>query len=160
MNSQDDSTHSYDGISGRKRSRSSGKSDDSSAVREYYALFENLVVMVLDWRNWSRSLRNFMKTEAAYRGRLVFVAIGFLVAALTSVIVAVCLLALGFYQLLSWATGSPIIASFILFVGFLVLAAVLFGFLMKTGLKLLEPRDREDDLYKDELDSDDDEDDF
>ena len=126
------------------------RQQEETVVRRYYALFENLVVMLLDWRKWSRSLRSFLKLEARYRARLLLTVIGLLIAALTCIVVSVWLLALGFYQLLSWLTGSEIIASFVLFVGFLALAVVLFAFLLKTGGKLLEPREPEDDLYSDD----------
>ncbi|MCR9143402.1 MAG: hypothetical protein NXI24_14220 [bacterium] len=140
----------------RESRRSGGASgsksdlDSESVVRKYYALFENLVVMLLDWRNWSRSLRSFLKVEARYRARLLITAIGLFVAGMTCIVVAIWLLALGFYQLLAWAFGSPMLASFALFLGFLLLAVFLFAILLKTGGKLLEQREPEDDLYSDD----------
>ena len=139
-----------DGPTQESQRRERSPDDPESVVRRYYALFENLVVMLLDWRNWSRSLRSFLKTEARYRGKLLLTAFGLFVAGLTCIVVSIWLLALGAYQLLSWALGSPMAASFALFVGFLLLAVFLFAILLKTGGKLLEQRESEDDLYSDD----------
>lgn len=124
--------------------------ESETVVRRYYALFENLVVMLLDWRNWSRSLRSFLKEEARYRAGLLITAIALFTGGLTCIVVSLWLLALGLYQLLGWLLGSPMLASFALFLGFLALAVLLFAILLKTGGKLLEPKDRGDDLYKDD----------
>ncbi len=139
-----------DGPTREDQRRERSPDDPESVVRRYYALFENLVVMLLDWRNWSRSLRSFLKTEARYRGKLLLAAFGLFVAGLTCIVISIWLLALGSYQLLSWALGSPMAASFALFIGFLLLAVFLFAILLKTGGKLLEQRESEDDLYNDD----------
>lgn len=125
---------------------------DERARRRYYTLFENLFVMLLDWRNWSQSLRSFVQTEVRYRGGLLLSVFGLFFAGITCIIVSIWLLALGSYQLLAWLLGSDILASFALFLGFLVLAVFLFLILLKTGGKLVESREEEDDLYRDDDD--------
>ncbi len=125
---------------------------DERARRRYYALFENLFVMLLDWRNWSQSLRSFAQKEARYRGGLLLSVFGLFFAGITCIIVSIWLLALGSYQLLAWLLGADFLASFVLFFGFLALAVFLFLILLKTGGKLVESREEEDDLYSDDDD--------
>lgn len=116
----------------------------SSVVRKDDPLFENLFAMLLDFRNWSASLRAFLSEESRYRARLMFYVVLTFTLGMSFLLVAVWFLALGAYQFLSWLLGHPALASFLLVLVFLIVAGFFFFRMFRTAAKIAERRESDD----------------
>jgi len=122
-------TRAHRGRRYKRRSRygpreGSSGAEDPSIVRKYFPVFENLILFILDSRNYLRSLGAYAREEFNTRGRSFILGAVFLVAALTFLVGVVLFLTAGLFFLARDFTGSNTAGAFLVSGGTLILTII------------------------------------
>lgn len=125
------------------RGSSPGPDEDSSFVKKYYPIFENLILFIVNRDRWRRNFASYLKDEFNRRARFLIQGLFLFVCITTFMVGSITMLVIGAFSLFNKITGSTAISAFIVGGTALVIALFLSVFMVLNFRKVLDSNKRE-----------------